>query len=37
VFHKGEEVKSYRGGRDLEALKAYAEETAQELLTETTE
>lgn len=37
VYHKGEEVKAYRGGRDLDALKAYIEEAAGELLVETTE
>ncbi|KAF6254016.1 thioredoxin-like protein [Scenedesmus sp. NREL 46B-D3] len=37
VFHKGEEVKSYRGARELEALKDFITETANELTTETTE
>lgn len=37
VYHKGEEVKAYRGARDLDSLKAYVEEAAAELLSETTE
>lgn len=37
VYHKGGEVKVYRGGRDLEALKTYIEESSAELLGETTE
>jgi len=37
VYHKGEEVKAYRGARDLDALKTYIEEAANELLSETTE
>lgn len=34
VFHKGEEVKAYRGARDKDSLKAFIEETAQEVTTE---
>lgn len=37
VFHKGEEVKAYRGARELDALKSFIDETAAELLTETVE
>ncbi len=37
VFHKGESVKDYRGARELDALKAFIEDTADELLNETTE
>lgn len=37
VYHKGESVKAYRGGRDLDALKTFVEDTAGELLGETTE
>ena len=34
VYHKGEETQSYRGARDLDALKKFIEETSAELLTE---
>jgi thioredoxin-like negative regulator of GroEL len=34
VVHKGEAVEAYRGGRDLEALKAYAAETHRKLTSE---
>lgn len=37
VYHKGGEAKVYRGGRDLEALKTFIEESSAELLGETTE
>lgn len=37
VFHKGEEVKAYRGQRDLDSLKTFIEEAASEYLAETTE
>ncbi|GBF96497.1 hypothetical protein Rsub_09839 [Raphidocelis subcapitata] len=37
VMHDGEEVKAYRGARELDALKKFIEETANEVLTETTE
>jgi len=37
IYHKGEEIKAYRGARDLEALKKFAQESADELLLETTE
>eukprot|EP00878_Enallax_costatus_P000727 GHUV01000840.1.p1 GENE.GHUV01000840.1~~GHUV01000840.1.p1 ORF type:complete len:142 (+),score=26.70 GHUV01000840.1:126-551(+) len=37
VYHKGEEVKAYRGARELEALKTFVQETADEVLRETTE
>jgi thioredoxin-like negative regulator of GroEL len=34
VYHKGEETTAYRGARDVDALKKFIEETADELLTE---
>eukprot|EP00882_Tetradesmus_deserticola_P000622 GHRQ01000679.1.p1 GENE.GHRQ01000679.1~~GHRQ01000679.1.p1 ORF type:complete len:149 (+),score=40.89 GHRQ01000679.1:98-544(+) len=37
VFYNGEEVKAYRGARELDALKDFITETANELTTETTE
>ncbi|KAI8462949.1 MAG: protein disulfide isomerase [Monoraphidium minutum] len=37
VLHNGEEVKAYRGARELDALKKFIDETAGEVLQETTE
>ncbi|PRW61379.1 thioredoxin domain-containing 5 [Chlorella sorokiniana] len=36
VYHGGKAVDSYRGGRDLESLKAYVQDQAKQLLDETT-
>eukprot|EP00899_Mesostigma_viride_P002921 jgi/Mesvir1/1262/Mv09550-RA.1 len=36
VYHNGEEYKKYSGGRDLDALKKFAIETASDLTKETT-
>lgn len=37
VFHKGEEYKLYKGPRDLDALKKFVQEAADDLTQETTE
>lgn len=37
AYHKGEEYKTYRGARDLETLKKFVLDAADELLKETTQ